>query len=116
MSSTYMELPENESQLELNTEAINQFPPVEQIDDFLDDSFHKTTEGEKLSKSKKKDTKNDKLIAEYKSAKELFDPLRVSHWDNPDLLPVLLQHSKILGITPIECFIQVNRIKSEEVV
>lgn len=114
MSSTYLELPEDESKQELDTVATHQLIPAEQFDDLLDDPSLRTEEGEKLSKSKKKETKNDKLIAEYNSAKELFDPMKVSHWDNPSLLPVLLQHSKILGITPMECLIQVNRIKAED--
>lgn len=69
---------------------------------------------EKISKSRRKDSKNDQLVADYITAKELFNPTEITHWDDPQLLPVMLHHSKILGISPAECFLQVTRIKSDE--
>lgn len=114
MSSTYLELPESGANIKVPSEKIYQFALMDEEEDVMEDHFQKGKRGAKILKPRKKDLKNDQLVADYITAKELFNPIEIKHWDDPSLLPVMLHHSQILGISPAECYLQVTRIKSDE--
>lgn len=113
-SSMYLELPEDRSPKKVISEREYQFPLGEEKENLEDNLNPDEIQEEKTAKSRKKDHKSDQLVADYITAKELFSQTEITHWDDPQLLPVMLHHSKILGLSPAECFLQVSRIKSDQ--
>lgn len=113
-SSMYMELPDNESSNEMILGENIQAPLYQERDGLPDDLNLTDMPREKKPKSQKKDLRNDQLVADYMTAKELFNPMEIIHWDDSQLLPSMLRHSHILGMSPAECYLHVTRIKSDQ--